>query len=425
MAEGQGRSSNQGVKLLYIRDYLHKYTSKEHPKSAKEISEYLASKGIKADRKTIYNDILRLQMDFQEPIAYNPKKWGYYITEPRFTGAELALLIDCVRYAPFMTKDDAFWLTGKLKGLANMYDLPMLVQHSGQDGNKQNAYDSVLRNIQLLTRAIEQKRKIKFQKLQYVADHSTHTEVEPETIIASPFELTWDNGRYVLKYSVDYFPDDGLNEEYIALLKQDYGDDWEQHYPVADDSEDEECGDDQVDYECDVTLLSNVQITDLPSSYRDKGDDPKKRKDALLEMLHGKERAITIRFRKEALRKVSFDLGEDAVLIPVDEHHFKATVRCRLDFQFCDWIASYGCRAKILSPQDAVDLFLALQEVSLHHIKTLYEYDLDPIDMLTAEEFDGLTSEQYELLRQDKHCKVRMTLDENMMMSYVVRKDDQ
>ena len=63
MAEGQGRSSNQGVKLLYIRDYLRKYTDKEHPKSATDIKEFLASKGIKADRKTIYNDILRLQMD--------------------------------------------------------------------------------------------------------------------------------------------------------------------------------------------------------------------------------------------------------------------------------------------------------------------------------------------------------------------------
>lgn len=26
MADRQGRSSNQGVKLLYIRDYLRKYT---------------------------------------------------------------------------------------------------------------------------------------------------------------------------------------------------------------------------------------------------------------------------------------------------------------------------------------------------------------------------------------------------------------
>ena len=57
MAEGQGRSSGQGVKLLYIRDYLYTYTDKEHPKNAKDIKEFLASKGIKASEKTIYNDI--------------------------------------------------------------------------------------------------------------------------------------------------------------------------------------------------------------------------------------------------------------------------------------------------------------------------------------------------------------------------------
>lgn len=115
MAEGQGRSSRQELKLLCIRDYLHKHTNKAHPKNAKEISAYLASKGIKADRKTIYNDILRLQMDFQEPIAYAHKK-GYYIAKPKFTGTELAVLIDCVRNASFMTKGDALRLTRKLKG---------------------------------------------------------------------------------------------------------------------------------------------------------------------------------------------------------------------------------------------------------------------------------------------------------------------
>ena len=78
MAQGQGRSSKQGVKLLYIRDYLYTYTNKEHPKNANHIVEYLASKGIDATPKTIYNDILRLQIDFSVPVEYNPKKWGYY-----------------------------------------------------------------------------------------------------------------------------------------------------------------------------------------------------------------------------------------------------------------------------------------------------------------------------------------------------------
>ena len=70
MAQGQGRSSKQGVKLLYIRDYLYTYTNKEHPKNANHIVEYLASKGIDATPKTIYNDILRLQIDFSVPVEY-------------------------------------------------------------------------------------------------------------------------------------------------------------------------------------------------------------------------------------------------------------------------------------------------------------------------------------------------------------------
>ena len=81
MAKGQGRSSGQGVKLLYIRDYLYTYTNRENPKNAKHIVEYLASKGIEASPKTIYNDILRLQIDFGVPVEYNPSKWGYYITQ--------------------------------------------------------------------------------------------------------------------------------------------------------------------------------------------------------------------------------------------------------------------------------------------------------------------------------------------------------
>ena len=63
-----GRSSGQGVKLLYIRDFLYAYATKEHPQNANRIQEFLASKGIEASVKTIYNDILRLQEDFDVPV---------------------------------------------------------------------------------------------------------------------------------------------------------------------------------------------------------------------------------------------------------------------------------------------------------------------------------------------------------------------
>ena len=121
MAKGQGRSSGQGVKLLYIRDYLYTHATKEHPKNAKDISKYLASMGVSASVKTIYNDILRLQIDFGVPIEYNPSKWGYYITQPQFEPYELRLLVDCVQSAKFLTENMAVQLTKKIKQLADVY----------------------------------------------------------------------------------------------------------------------------------------------------------------------------------------------------------------------------------------------------------------------------------------------------------------
>lgn len=448
MAEGQGRSSGQGVKLLYIRDYLHKYSNKEHPKSAKKISAYLASKGINAERKTIYNDILRLQMDFQEPIAYAHKK-GYYIAKPKFTGTELAVLIDCVWNASFMTKGDALRLTRKLKGLANYYDLPML-EPLMDDDNNQHAGNSVLQNTQLLRMAIEQKRKISFQKIKYVAEHTTHTEVESDTIIASPVELIWKEEQYVLRFVIDYdswyeaeskrFDVKKMDWLHKMVLKQTYGDDWEQHYLPPFDNEDEEYDDEydedwdedwdedyddvcQIEYECDVSLIANIKIIDIPSTYRGTSATSPEDGGTLPPVSYGRPRVITIRFHKDVLQQVASDLGVDAVLIPVDKHHFKVTITERINTDFCEWIDRYGCGAKILSPPEAVDFFRAYHEDNSYNLKVLYEHDLEPIDLLTGDEIENLTSEELDLIRPDQNANILMVTDDNMNISYVLRKD--
>ena len=150
-ATRSGRSSNQGVKLLYIRDYLYAHATKEHPKNSNEISKYLASLGIKADRKTIYNDILRLQMDFQEPIEYNPKKWGYYITEPEFDTRDLRILMDCIQYADFITMEESTRLIGKVKEMGSIYDKELFDRPMEAEVKDSKAQRSVFQNIDIIT----------------------------------------------------------------------------------------------------------------------------------------------------------------------------------------------------------------------------------------------------------------------------------
>lgn len=50
------RTAGQGLKLLLIRDYLYNEASKEHPKNAKKIQEFLQEHRIAASTK---NDLYR------------------------------------------------------------------------------------------------------------------------------------------------------------------------------------------------------------------------------------------------------------------------------------------------------------------------------------------------------------------------------
>ena len=116
-ASTKGRSARQDLKLLYIRDYLHRHTNKENPKSANDIIAYLDTKNIQAERKTIYPDIDRLKSEFKEPIEYNKKKHGYYIAQPIFSLYELQILTDCVRASEFLSSEEVSSITKRIAEL--------------------------------------------------------------------------------------------------------------------------------------------------------------------------------------------------------------------------------------------------------------------------------------------------------------------
>ena len=48
---------NQKLKLLYIADYLRRYSDDRHAVSVANIIAHLNEVGVQAERKSIYNDI--------------------------------------------------------------------------------------------------------------------------------------------------------------------------------------------------------------------------------------------------------------------------------------------------------------------------------------------------------------------------------
>ena len=379
MAEGQGRSSGQGVKLLYIRDYLHKYTNKEHPKSAKEISAYLASKGIKADRKTIYNDILRLQTDFQEPIAYNPVKWGYYISEPTFSLYELQVLLESVRAADFLSSKEVSSISKKITGLTNIYDQKELTAVPSIDDTSARPVDSELEKVVIIQRAIQENKKISFRRFTYYPTDSNRANhgkmyiksyAGNEVHIVSPKKVVQCYGRRAL---VCFCDDDRmeLDEDNVYFL--------EGIEDIVILPSERNCVDISKPKEGNrMPLFEYARDRFLEEGFLDGmlgceeefNDKSEEKYDWIRDMLiandeewlyfffkHRLTDTITLSFNKEDAACILKEFGHDLVLVPAAREQCTVSLRIPITRHFFDWLFSMRDRVRIVKPFEARELY--------------------------------------------------------------------
>ena len=405
------RSPDQGLKLLLIRDYLYKEASAEHPQNSKDIQEFLAKHEIKASTRTIQEDVRRLRDILNIPIAYNPRKWGYYISQKQFEQGELELLINCIRCSTLMTETDSAQLIQKVKALGNAHDRKMIEQRMAEEGKKQHTDISISQNIQLLTEAIEKRCKISYQLIRYVAEHSTHTEVKPEIEFASPHELIWSDGRYELKCAIDCVYTEAdleedmcieeLREEYSALVEEFpdfvaestfedfYQEEYERYRSYIGTVS-------QLYTSIDISRLANLTVTDIPSTYQKEEQKPATEPPIIENQ--PTEQVITLRFRKEMLKQVATELGKDAILISEDRRYFTTSIRRVPDHEFFRWLYTFDCYAKILRPQEVIDKYLHWCRYHLVDLEIMYEQNLEPIYTLTDNEYFGLSGENSRIL---------------------------
>ena len=196
-----GRSSGQGVKLLYIRDFLYANATKEHPQNANRIQDFLMTKDIEASTKTIYNDILRLREDFGVPVVYDAKRWGYYITEPEFKPYELRLMVDSIQSSKFITQTEARTLSQKIAKLGDIYTRPSLTdRHAVVADRVRSANEDVVRDADRIHLAIANNRKIRFRYFHYTPNRENNKKYSKngDFYTVSPYAMLWDNGNYYL-----------------------------------------------------------------------------------------------------------------------------------------------------------------------------------------------------------------------------------
>lgn len=184
------------LKLLYIKQYLEKYSDEDNLVKADELIEMLADKGINCERKSIYADINALK---SYGVDISTEKRGYRVLARDFELPELRLLMDAVQAANFISAKKSKELINKIGTLCSKNQAGLLEKQVYIENRNKCTNEEIYYNIDLVNKAIVQKKKISFTYTKRKINENKKEIVREEKhLTVSPYALIWSNDHYYL-----------------------------------------------------------------------------------------------------------------------------------------------------------------------------------------------------------------------------------
>lgn len=319
------KSSNQKAKILYLMEVFLEQTDEEHPLSRKRLEEKLSERGVRTERKTLYNDIETLK-NFGMDIVYRKEQpEGYYLAQRDFELAELKLLVDAVQSSRFITQKKSDSLIRKIEKLTSRYEARKLQRQVVVADRIKAMNESIYYNVDKLHTAIAMDEQISFRYFEWTVSKEIRLRKNGQRYLISPWALTWDNENYYLiGYDADaetikHFRVDKMLRIELVRKKRDGRDEF--------------------------SSFELAQYTKRTFG-----------------MFGGNEETVRIRFHNRFVGVVIDRFGKDVALRPDGEEHFIARVQVAVSEQFFGWLTGLGRDAKILSPQPVAEEYRCLLE---------------------------------------------------------------
>lgn len=318
------RSEHQKQKLLLLADLLRRETDEEHGLTVSQMIEALARHGVRAERKSIYDDLQTLQdygLDIVKLRAAHT--CSYALVHRDFELAELKLLVDAVQSSKFLSAKKSRALIRKLEGLASRHEAQNLQRQVYVAGRVKSMNESIYYTIDQLHAAISADRQVSFLYAQWTMDKSVRYRRDGRRYRVSPYALVWEDENY---YVVGYDEEAGAIRHYRA------------------------------------DKMASLRILD---------SSPRRGKEtfAALDMaaytrrtfgmFGGEARDVTLRFSARLAGAVIDRFGRETILTPDGPDHFRLHIPVVISPQFMGWVAGFGPEARILAPQDVADQFCA------------------------------------------------------------------
>ena len=328
------KSPNQKLKLLYLAQILQDETDENHPLTVQELIARLASIGITAERKSIYDDIAALQRFGLDIVVARRQSNAYCIGERSFQLPELKLLVDAVQASKFITAKKSRELIKKISALASMHDASILQRQLYFSGGAKTMNETIYYSVDTIHTALSQNRKIEFRYYEWVVSPSSPRLFEKQwrrqgrAYRISPWALLWDSEYY---YLVAY-------DTEAAMLKH-YRVDKMEAVSLAPEKRDGQEVFDKVD------LAEYARQT--------------------FGMFGGEETDVTLRFSNRLIGVVLDRFGKDIIVHPAGDRHFTVTVKAVISQLFLAWLLGFGDEVEALSPPLLIEsLRSTLQKVA-------------------------------------------------------------
>ena len=313
------RSENQKLKLLYLKELFETRSDEQHILSMQDIVSYLAARGVRAERKSVYADVACLQEFGMDIVLQKGPGGGYFLASRPFELPELKLLVDAVQASRFLSERKSVALISKLSRLCSEHEAAQLKRQVTVRARVKSMNESIYYTVDRIHEAIAENCQIRFRYFDWGVDGKKHE--RPGDYFASPYALVWEDENY---YLIAHSERHGLT-----------------HYRVD--------------------KMAKLAKTDKPRVITEEAKtlDLSRYGKTVFGMFAGTPEQVKLRFHNSLAGVVIDRFGKDAMLTPEGSEHFTFTTEIIVSPVFYGWLAGFGEKAELLFPAHVREEFSA------------------------------------------------------------------
>ncbi len=321
-------AETQKLKLLYLAQILETETDDDHGLTCPQLIERLAERGVKVERKTLYNDLDCLRLFGYDIQKYHRAPDEYGLASREFQEGELLLLADAVQSSRFLTERKSSSLVKAVSKLGSKYMAENLKKHLHVEGRIKSANESVYYNVDAIQRAFTAKRQVQFRYQTYDESKKRVLRRGGDLYTRTPVQLIYlDDCYYLVAWS-------------------------DKHQGLANFR---------------VDRMVDIEVSDVPVAKNEAiaAFDVGEYLQSSFDMYRGTEVKAVLRVKKDSINPIIDRFGKSVDLTPYSEDEVRVRATVMASPTFFGWLATLGMSVIIEQPSSLRKSYLTyLQRIT-------------------------------------------------------------